>query len=148
MQKRMKRIPAVKSVMTPFPYSIAIGAPVSEALEFMRRAKIRHLPVVEDGELKGIVSDRDIKLMLGPDFAYPRADELAVREAMAADSYIVDLSTPLDVVLDHMATHRIGSALVTRKGKLVGVFTATDACRAFADMLAHQFGAAEGNDAA
>jgi acetoin utilization protein AcuB len=134
--------------MTPFPYSIAIDAPVSEALEFMRRAKIRHLPVVENGELKGIVSDRDIKLMLGPDFAYPRAEELPVREAMASDSYIVDLSTPLDAVLDHMATHRIGSALVTRKGKLVGVFTATDACRAFADMLVREFGAAEGNDAA
>jgi CBS domain-containing protein len=134
--------------MTPFPYSIAIDAPVSEALEFMRRAKIRHLPVVENDVLKGIVSDRDIKLLLGPDFAYPRAEELSVREAMAADAYIVDLSTPLDAVLDHMATHRLGSALVTRKGKLAGVFTATDACRAFADMLVREFGAADSSDAA
>ncbi|HEY7671652.1 MAG TPA: CBS domain-containing protein [Gammaproteobacteria bacterium] len=144
----MKRIPPVKRVMTPFPYSIAIDAPVSEALEFMRRAKIRHLPVVENDVLKGIVSDRDIKLLLGPDFAYPRAEELSVREAMAADAYIVDLSTPLDAVLDHMATHRLGSALVTRKGKLAGVFTATDACRAFADMLVREFGAADSSDAA
>jgi acetoin utilization protein AcuB len=134
--------------MTPFPYSIAIDAPVNEALEFMRRAKIRHLPVVENGEVRGIVSDRDIKLMLGPDFAYPHAEEVAVREAMAPDSYIVDLSTPLDVVLDYMATHRIGSALVTRKGKLVGVFTSTDACRAFADMLVRELGPADSNDAA
>jgi CBS domain-containing protein len=134
--------------MTAFPYSIAIAAPVSEALAFMRRAKIRHLPVVANGELKGIVSDRDIKLMLGPDFAYPRADELTVKEAMAPDAYIVDLSTPLNVVLDHMASHRIGSALVTRKGKLAGVFTANDACRAFADLLVREFGAAPSNDAA
>ena len=144
----MKRIPAVKGVMTPFPYSIAIDAPVSEALEFMRRAKIRHLPVVENDKLKGIVSDRDIKLMLGPDFAYPRAEECTVREAMAPDSYIVDLSTPLDVVLDHMATHRIGSAVITRKGKLVGIFTSTDACRAYADLLVREFGNAKGTDAA
>jgi CBS domain-containing protein len=144
----MKRIPTIKSVMTAFPYSIAIAAPVSEALAFMRRAKIRHLPVVANGELKGIVSDRDIKLMLGPDFAYPRADELTVKEAMAPDAYIVDLSTPLNVVLDHMASHRIGSALVTRKGKLAGVFTANDACRAFADLLVREFGAAPSNDAA
>jgi acetoin utilization protein AcuB len=144
----MKRIPTIKSVMTAFPYSIAIDAPVGEALAFMRRAKIRHLPVVENGELKGIVSDRDIKLLLGPDFAYPRADELTVKEAMAPDAYMVDLSTRLDVVLDHMATHRIGSALVTRKGKLVGVFTATDACRAFADVLVREFGVAKGDDAA
>jgi acetoin utilization protein AcuB len=130
--------------MTPFPYSIAIDAPVSEALEFMRRAKIRHLPVVENNELKGIVADRDIKLLLGPDFANPPAEEFAVRDAMAPDSYIVDLSTPLDVVLNHMATHRIGSALVTRKGKLVGIFTSTDACRAYADMLVREFGGTKG----
>jgi acetoin utilization protein AcuB len=144
----MKAIPAVKSVMTPFPYSIDISAPVSEAVQFMRRAKIRHLPVTENGDLKGAVSDRDIKLMLGPDFAYPRADELRVRDAMAVDSYVVDLATPLDVVLDHMATHRLGSVVVTRKGKLAGIFTSTDACRAFAEFLVKQFRSPDENDAA
>jgi len=121
--------------MTPFPYSVDINASVDEALRFMREHKIRHLPVTDNGELSGVVSDRDIKLMLGPDFAYPEASDLKVRTAMAADSYIVDLSTPLDDVLSHMAEHRLGSAVVTRNGKLVGVFTSTDACRVFAEQL-------------
>jgi len=131
----MKQIPLVKSVMTPFPYSIDIEASVEQAVKLMRRHKVRHLPVTEGGELKGMVSDRDIKLMLGPDFAYPNPDEVRVRHAMVKQSHIVDLSTPLEPVLRHMAEHRLGSILVTRQGKLAGVFTSTDACRCFADYL-------------
>ncbi len=54
---------------------------------------------------------------------------------MVKACYIVDLATPLAAVLRHMATHRIGSAIVTRRGKLAGVLTTNDACRVFADYL-------------
>jgi acetoin utilization protein AcuB len=131
----VKHPPALKHVMTPFPYSIDAEAPVDEALRFMREHRIRHLPVIDGGRLAGLVSDRDIKLMLGPDFAYPNARELKVRDVVAPDSYIVELTTPLVDVLAHMAEHRLGSAVVTRNGKLAGVFTTTDACRAFAEHL-------------
>jgi acetoin utilization protein AcuB len=132
----VKPSPQLKNVMTPFPYSVDIEAPVEDARQFMREHKIRHLPVTENGALKGLVSDRDIKLMLGPDFAYPDKTTLKVRDVMVEDSYTVDLAAPLDEVLRHMAEHRLGSAIVTRKGKLAGMFTSTDACRAFADFLA------------
>ena len=129
----MKDAPRLKNVMTPFPYSVDAAAPIEHAIELMREHKIRHLPVTTRGALTSLVSDRDIKLVLGPDFAYPR--DLKVRDAMVKDCYIVDLATPLHVVLRHMAEHHIGSAVVTRRGKLAGVFTTNDACRAFADYL-------------
>lgn len=144
----MKRIPSVKTVMTPFPYSVDANAPVADAQEFMRQHQIRHLPVMDGDKLVGIVSDRDIKLMLGPDFAYPDGRELTVRDVMVRDPYVVDLGTRLDVVLAHMAAHHLGSALVTREGRLAGVFTVTDACRAFAEHLREQFRRAGGDDAA
>ena len=143
----MKHAPAIKNVMTPFPYSIDIEASVERAVQLMREHKVRHLPVTENGAVKGMVSDRDIKLMLGPDFAYPKADELRVRHAMVRDSYIVDLSTPLPIVLSHMAEHRLGSVVITREGKLVGVFTSNDACRVLADLLESQY-QVPGDDAA
>jgi len=143
----MRQAPTIKSVMTPFPYSIDIEASVERAVQLMREHKVRHLPVTENGSLKGMVSDRDIKLMLGPDFAYPEPEELRVRHVMVKDSYIVDLSTPLNIVLAHMAEHRLGSVLVTRGGKLAGVFTSTDACRGFAELLASQY-PSPGDDAA
>lgn len=144
----MIRLPKVKSVMTAFPYSVAITAPVSEAIEFMRQKNIRHLPVTEDGKLAGVISDRDIKLVLGPDFAYPDPDKLTIGEAMVRESYIVDLEEPLDQVLAHMAEHHIGSAVVTRQGKLAGMFTTSDACKHFAEFLREQFRRAGGDDAA
>ena len=144
----MRRIPAIKSVMTAFPYSIDIGAPIHEARLFMREHAIRHLPVMENGALVGIVTDRDIKLMLGPDFAYPQESELTVRDVYLDHPYEVNLEEPLDNVLVHMAEHHIGSAIVTRDGKLAGMFTVTDACRAFAEHLREQFHPHGGDDAA
>ncbi|MGI9329488.1 MAG: CBS domain-containing protein [Gammaproteobacteria bacterium] len=144
----MKRMPAIKSVMTAFPFSVDAGASVDEAMEFMREHKIRHLPVTDNSQLAGMISDRDIKLILGPDFAYPSGSELRVSEAMVRDAYVVDLDTRVDQVLVHMADHHLGSAIVTRKGKLAGVFTATDACRAFAEFLGEQLRRSGGNTAA
>lgn len=131
----MRDVPRLKDIMTPFPYSVDAEAPIEQAIEFLRTHKIRHLPVTTKGALTSVVSDRDIKLVLGPDFAYPNSRDLKVRDAMVKDCYIVDLSTPLSAVVRHMATQRIGSAVVTRRGKLAGVFTTSDACRAFADYL-------------
>ena len=131
----MKRKPTLAASMTPFPHSVDINAPIDEAQQFMREHRIRHLPVTDEGVLIGVVTDRDIKLLLGPDFAYPEPQSLKVSDAMAEDAYVVDLKTPLAVVLENMASRRLGSALVTRKGKLAGVFTSTDACRAFASYL-------------
>ena len=135
----MRSAPAIKSVMTPFPYSIDVEASVERAMQVMREHRVRHLPVTENGTVKGMVSDRDIKLMLGPDFAYPSAEDLRVRHAMVRDAYIVDLATPLPVVLAHMAEQRLGSVVVTRGKKLAGVFTSTDACRVLAEHLKSQF---------
>ena len=131
----MSDVPKLKNVMTPFPYSVDADAPIEQAIEFLRTHKIRHLPVTTKGALTSVVSDRDIKLVLGPDFAYPNSRDLKVRDAMVKDCYIVDMSTPLAAVVRHMAAQRIGSAVVTRRGKLAGVFTTNDACRAFADYL-------------
>ena len=144
----MKRIPQIKSVMTTFPFSVDAEASVSEALEFMQDHKIRHLPVTDDDKVVGLVSDRDIKLMLGPDFAYPDADELKVKDAMVPEPYSVEFDARLDTVLGHMAEQHIGSVVVMRHGRLVGMFTTSDACQAFAEFLRDQFRRSGGGDAA
>jgi len=144
----MSRRPTLAAEMTPFPHSVDIKAPIDEAQQFMREHKIRHLPVTEDGILIGVVTDRDIKLLLGPDFAYPEPQTLKVADAMVEEAYVVELNTTLQSVLEQMATRKLGSALVTRNGKLAGVFTSTDACRAFAAHLAAEHGPASGDDAA
>ena len=144
----MKRIPSVKSVMTAFPFSVDVDAPLQEATEFMRQHRIHHLPVTKNGDLVGSISDRDIQLILGPDFAYPNPDELTIAEVMISNPYTVDLGERLDTVLAYMATKHIDAAIVTRRGKLVGVFNTSDACRSFANFLRDQFRRSGGGTAA
>jgi acetoin utilization protein AcuB len=135
----MKQEPRIEQLMTPFPYAIERDAPVLEARRLMLEHRIRHLPVVHRQELVGLVSDRDIKLMLGPEFDYPNPRELTVSDVMIEHPYIVDLDTALRTVLRHMADAHIGTALVTRNSRLAGIFTATDACRHFARWLEDAF---------
>jgi acetoin utilization protein AcuB len=132
------RPPQILAFMTPFPYSIDVNAPLAEAHAFLRDRRIHHLPVTRDGVLAGILTDRDIKLALGPDLDSPPERELSVRDVYQPDSYIVEAGALLDDVAAAMAERHIGSALVTRGGKLVGIFTSTDACRALARVLRDQ----------
>ena len=136
----MSRIhpPQILAYMTPFPYSIDVDAPLAEAHAFLRERHIRHLPVTERGELMGVLTDRDIKLALGPDLGSPPERELWVRDVFQPEAYVVDAGAPLLTVAATMAERHLGSALVTRAGKLVGIFTTTDACRALARILREQ----------
>lgn len=143
----MKR-PTIKSAMTPFPYTIQRDAPLMEARRKMLELRIRHLPVLDGNELVGILSDRDLKLILGPEFDYPDPRELTVADALVEDAYVVDLDEPLDRVLLTMADRHIGAALVVRKGALAGIFTSSDACRQFGEMLLERYGPGDGGDAA
>ena len=121
--------------MTPFPHSVDIKAPITEAQAFMEEHGIHHLPVTEDGVLIGIVTARDITLLIGPAFDYPDPGNLTVTDAMVTEAHVVDLETPLTRVAETMAERQLGSALVTRHGKLAGIFTVTDACRVLAEHL-------------
>jgi CBS domain-containing protein len=135
----VKSDPLVKSVMTPFPYSIEVDAPLLDARKMMLEHHVHHLPVTAHHELKGIVSDRDIKLLLGPEMDYPDPRKLTVEDAYVDHAYTVDINTPLSSVLLEMAGRHIGAVIITGHGRLAGIFTATDACRRFGEWLRERF---------
>jgi len=132
----MQRMPTLTALMTPFPYSIDLHASAAEAKDMMEAHDIRHLPVTDAGRPVGALSERDI-LRAGARTSLQ--NNVLVRDICVLDAYVVELSERLDTVLLHMAEQHIGSALVVRHGKLVGIFTATDACRAFGEFLRAQF---------
>jgi acetoin utilization protein AcuB len=144
----MDHIPTMAAVMTPFPFYVDISDTLLRARDLMREYEVRHLPVVKSHELLGILTDRDLKRALDPDLGLPPKDELFVRDVYLPDPYVVDDRSPLDDVLEHMATHHLGSALVTKHGRLAGIFTSTDACRAYCEHLRRIFPKPAGTDAA
>ena len=97
--------------------------------------EIRHLPVVDASRLVGILSDRDIAAMENDADSGDLFDRLRVRDVCSLDFYAVEPEEPVDRVLLEMAERRIGSVVVTDGGKVEGLFTATDACRCYAEHL-------------
>ena len=130
----MEKIPPVESVMTSSVLSVDINASVRVAEDIMSDHEVRHLPVTDAEMLVGVLSDRDIAFMSNAG-ATDLLDRLRVRDVCSLDVYSVERDEPLDRVLGEMADRHIGSAIVTDGGKVVGVFTATDACRHFAEFL-------------
>ncbi|MDH3468721.1 MAG: CBS domain-containing protein [Gammaproteobacteria bacterium] len=142
----MKTAPQLKKLMTPFPYSIDLDASVKQAQDLMEQHNVHHLPVTEGHTLIGVVTDRDVKAKLAERSGYRSG--LVVRDVYVSDVYVVAIDEPLDNVLMAMAERHIGSVLVTKKGRLAGVFTSTDACRGFGDYLRELFPRGTGDEVA
>lgn len=131
----MRQIPQMIAVMTPFPYHIDAAAALVDAAAMMETHKVRHLPVFADGDLVGVLSERDLERGRMPGHPLREEPDLMVGDLCSRRPYLVDVADPLDRVLEAMAQQRIGSALVLKEGDIVGVFTAVDACRLLAVYL-------------
>ena len=118
-------LPRLAAVMTPFPYSISPAATRADAERMIAEHDFHHLPVTDGDIVVGVVHSEDL--------ATSNAD--IVGDIARPGPYVVDMETPLAEVLNHMASHHVDATVVLRHGKLAGVFTTTDACRGFADLL-------------
>ena len=133
----MKAMPTVQKFMTTTPYTIGFDQPLAKAEAFMREHQIRHLPVLKAGQLMGVLTDRDIKLVLS--LADTNAETIKVEEACSLDPYITSPSSPIDEVCEMMANKKYGCALVEDNNKLVGVFTWVDALGALSELLKQRY---------
>jgi acetoin utilization protein AcuB len=128
----MKDFSALKisDVMTRAPRSIEPHQSIDTARAWMDELKIRHLPVRENGEIVGILSDRDLNLLAG---GRSVAKPLTVEDAMISGVRTVNASRSVSDVAREMLDHKIGSVIVTgRDGGLLGIFTDSDALRMLA----------------
>ncbi len=132
-EKAMKSEPTVQDFMTQQPQSIEAKESLEKARDRMSKFGIRHLPVTRDGELIGILSERELNVACGIESIDPR--NLLVIDVCSEDPYIVAPDTPLWQVAEVMADKHYGSAMVMEDGVLVGIFTTVDACRALYQVL-------------
>jgi acetoin utilization protein AcuB len=119
--------------MSPSPHCVGSDQTIALAADKMTELGVRHLPVLEGGQLVGVVSERDLALIAAvvPD----ELTELTVQEAMTGVPYCVEPETSVAEAAGHMALHKLGSALVTRNGKVIGIFTVTDALEVLSELL-------------
>ena len=134
----MNRIPLIKTVMTPFPYSIDLHSKLEYAKSYMAEHDIHHLPVIDQVEIVGILDQH----------SFDDNNKTMVDEIAFSKPHVFDLNERLDNILEIMSREHVDTILITRNEKLVGIFTITDACRKFSEYLREEFGPTDGNTAA
>lgn len=128
-----KAIPQIMKYMTTTPLIIEKDAPLLEAAELMQKNYIRHLPVLSQGKVEGILSSTDIAVIRG--LSGVDIEKLKVVDCYTPHPYTVRPETSLDEVLDEMADKKYGCVLVKDNEHLVGIFTWIDALRATKALL-------------
>jgi acetoin utilization protein AcuB len=124
---------SVNVVMTPNPITIDRDASLADAADAILRGRVRHLPVLDDqGQLVGMLSERDLRSRLGADvqgFPHATLEALSepVSEAMTPDPITVRSGTPLDDVLETFASERVGALpVVDEADTLLGIVSYVD----------------------
>lgn len=129
--------------MTPRPFTVNEDTSLPEALELMRREKIRRLPVLnKHGKLVGIVTELDL-LRASPSPATTLSiyeipyllSKIKMREIMSREVITVTEETPIEEAARIMADNKIGGLPVMRDDKLVGIITETDIFRLMLELF-------------
>lgn len=123
----------VREFMTPLPQTIGLRQSLADASRKMKELGVRHLPVLEGGVLRGILSERDIAFVKALDAS--KSANLKVEQAITPEPFRVDPKTPLAAVVETMAEHKYGCAVVMENEEVVGILTTTDAMEILSDLL-------------
>ena len=129
----------VRDLMTAKPITVDPETPMLEARERMLRERIRHLVVVDDARVIGIVTDRDVRLNLPSPATSLSVWEInyllmrvTVGGVMTTSVMVVDPDRPIAEAARIMMDHKIGALPVVEEGRLVGIITESDFVRAMA----------------
>lgn len=122
--------------------SISPDMPISDALVLMKKEKIRRAPVVKEGKLVGIVSDKDL-LNASPSPVTTLSiwemnyllSKVTVSEVMTPNVLTVTEDTPIEQAARIMADNKIGGLPVMKEGHCVGIITETDLFKVFLELL-------------
>lgn len=133
----------VRDWMSTDPVTVAVDDTVSHARRLLDTEGVRHLPVVDDMRLVGIISDRDVAIreaalrdaILRHEVATLLDDERPVEAVMSVDVHTIGLDTPIDEAARTLVSRRINALPVLEDGRLVGIITSTDCLLATLDAV-------------
>ena len=121
----------IKNWMKSNPKTIHRTALLQEATDLMKKHSIRHLPVVEDEQLVGFITESDLR-----QFSFPSmVEEIPVHQVMVLNPITVNANASIETAARLIHDYKIGGLPVLDKKKLVGIITASDLLSAFIEVL-------------
>jgi acetoin utilization protein AcuB len=132
----------VQEVMSRTLVTLSAEQTLRDAMNLFRSNRIRHLPVVADGKLIGIVTDRDVKratpsLLSGvtsEEFDHV-LDTTTVAQVMTRDPITAAPDDPLKSVVKIFLDRKVGALPIVSDGVLAGILTEIDLLRVLHEML-------------
>ena len=132
----------VKERMSSPVISVAPDLPIMEALNLMRREGIRRAPVMKNGKLIGIVSEKDL-LDASPSDATSLSvweinyllSRVPVSDVMTKKVLTLDEDTPIEEAARFMVDNKLGGLPVMRGKNVVGLITETDLFKCFLELM-------------
>jgi len=118
--------------------TIEHDATVGDAMAAFVEHEHRHLPIVEAGNVVGVLSDRDVRRvegLLALSVGSPEGSETVLaqpaRELLSGEPICIDQSAPIDDAIDRLVEDRVGTLVVTDEaGSLVGMLSVVDVLKA------------------
>ena len=122
--------------------SVTPDMPINDVLAMFRKEHIRRAPVIKDGKLVGIVSERDL-LNASPSSVTTLSvwelnyliSKVTVKNVMAKKVVTVGQDTPIEEAARIMADKKIGGVPVMSGGNVVGIITETDLFKVFLELM-------------
>jgi acetoin utilization protein AcuB len=122
--------------------SVSPEMPIIDVLNMMKRERIRRAPVVKDGKLVGIVSDKDL-LNASPSPATSLSiwelnyllSKIRINDVMTKKVLTVSEDTPIEEAARIMADNKVGGLPVMRDDHVVGIITETDLFKLFLELM-------------
>lgn len=118
----------VSKRMTKDPVTVTPEDLLIQARLKMQKGGFRRIPVTSDGQLVGIITDRDMREHAG------YLDRTEVTAAMSKKPITVTPATTVEVAAQLLLRHKIGGLPVVENGRVVGVITTSDILQAFLDV--------------
>jgi acetoin utilization protein AcuB len=115
--------------MTKDPVTMAPDDLLIQAKLKMQKGNFRRLPVVSDGQLVGVITDRDLREHAG------YLDRTEAKSAMSRKPLSVTPATTLEAAAQLLLKHKIGGLPVVENARLVGIITISDVLQAFLDVM-------------
>lgn len=122
--------------------SVSPEMPINDALAMFKKEHIRRAPVIKDGKLAGIVSERDL-LNASPSSATTLSiwemnyliSKVKVKNVMSRKVITVNRDTPIEEAARIMADKKIGGMPVVDGERVVGMITETDLFKVFLELM-------------
>ena len=132
----------VRDYMTSDPQTLGMKSTLLDAVLLLRRSELRHIPILDNDRLVGVLSDRDVArwapsllTSLTPQEYNRVFEETSVGKVMTRNPISVSPDAPLAEAVNLMYKHRLGCLPVLEAGRLSGIITVTDMLRALYDLI-------------